>query len=305
MSARGLELTMAAVRAHLAAVVWPHYEVRLIEAERRACRATRYWTAAQLLQADTLRFLRARNREGCEVYFRPHAGTRNAGYLLLDFDHGPCPLARLRAADQSPCVVVETSPGHQQAWLRVSRLSLPPAPATALARSLAVRYGADPASAEWRHLGRLAGFTNRKLARRQANGLPPWVRLVWQAVGTMAVTESPAAEAPTERGLRGVAAPLVTVGCAGPVYQQVLDGLHLRARFPRPDWSIADYRVARSLLRQGVGEARVADILRQGSPGFPRFHPQPEDYLRRTVQAAAASLTGGLGFSRAPAGWRK
>jgi hypothetical protein len=54
---------------------------------------------------------------------------------------------------------------------------------------LAARYGADLASAEWRHMGRLAGFTNRKLDRRQDNGLPPWVRVIWQCPGALAVIE--------------------------------------------------------------------------------------------------------------------
>ena len=84
-----------------------------------------------------------------------------------------------------------------------------------------------------------------------------------------------------------------------------LDALRLLDRFPQPDWSVADYRVARFLLQEGIGAAQAADVLQQGSPGFPRSHPQPEDYLRRTVQAADASLHRRPGFSRAPATWRR
>jgi DNA primase RepB-like protein len=297
MSARGLDLTLAALRAHLAAMVWPRYELRLIDAQRRRCVATRYWTAVQLLDGDTVRFLRARNREGCEVYFRPHAAAESAGYLLLDFDDGPCPLAVMRATGHTPCVVVETSPGHQQAWVRVSRHSVSPGWATTVARGLAQRYGADTASAEWRHLGRLAGFTNRKPARLQPNGLPPWVRVVWQHSAAMAVVDGRIASTPTRDpvGRSGV------TGVAGsPWYRQCLADLRLLERFPAPDWSIVDYRVARLLLQQGWGAAPVVEILRQGSPGFPRLHPKPDDYLRRTVQSAAASLEFRPVFSRAP-----
>jgi hypothetical protein len=159
MTTTGLGLTLAAMRAHLAAVAWPRYELRLIDAPSRCCVATRYWTAEQLLARGTVGFLRARNRKGCDVYFRPDAGVHSAGYVLLDFDDSLCPLAELRAAGQTPCVVVETSPGHQQAWVQVSQHTIEPAWATAVARGLARRYQADPASAEWRHLGRLAGFT--------------------------------------------------------------------------------------------------------------------------------------------------
>jgi hypothetical protein len=302
MSTRGLELTLAAIRAQLAAIAWPHYELRLIDAQRRQCLATRYWTAAQLLDPDTVRFLRGRNQAGCDVYFRPHAASRNAGYLLLDFDAGPCPLAAMRVAGHAPCLVVETSPGHQQAWVRVTSGSVIPAWATAVARWLARQYGADPASAEWRHLGRLAGFTNRKPARLQPNGLPPWVRVVWRPSGALTEVGSAIASMPLDDVSHGPA----TAAIGGvetrpsPLYRQCLDALGLLRRFPVPDWSIADYRVARLLLQRGCGAEQVAAILRQGSPGFPRRHAQPDDYLRRTVQAAAASLACRPDFSRAP-----
>jgi hypothetical protein len=38
--------------------------------------------------------------------------------------------------------------------------------------------------------------------------------------------------------------------------------------------------------------ATVAELLRCGSPGFPRHHADPENYLHRTVQRALAELTG-------------
>jgi hypothetical protein len=73
-------------------------------------------------------------------------------------------------------VVLQTSPGHLQAWLRVSATPLEPAVATAVGRELARRYGADPASADWRHLGRLAGFTNPKIQRRRSDGYAPFAQ---------------------------------------------------------------------------------------------------------------------------------
>jgi hypothetical protein len=298
MSPRGLELTLGCLRAQLASVAWPGYELRLIDAHRRQCLATRYWTATQLLAPDTVRFLRGRNREGCDVYFRPYAAADNAGYLLLDFDDGPCPLAAMRAAGHTPAVIVETSPGHQQAWVRVSAGSVQPAWATAVARWLARQYGADPASAEWRHLGRLAGFTNRKPARLQANGLPPWVRLVWRGSGALAAVGGALATlARVSTGPVPVARPERHPSSS---YEQCLEALGLRRRFPELDWSIADYRVARLLLQQGWGAEPVAEFLRHGSPGFPRRHAKPDDYLRRTVQSAAASLPCRPDFSRAP-----
>ena len=206
----------------------------------------------------------------------------------------------MRVAGHTPCLVVETSPGHQQAWVRVSSYSAKPAWATAVARRLALQYGADLASAEWRHLGRLAGFTNRKPARLQPNGLPPWVRVVWRRNGALTEVGSAAATAVPDRVSHGPAT--ADIGSSvrpSTRYWQCLDALGLLRRFPVPDWSIADYRVARLLLQGGCGAEQVAAILRQSSPGFPRRHSHPDDYLRRTVQAAAASLTCRPDFSRA------
>ena len=45
------------------------------------------------------------------------------------------------------------------------------------AKELAKRFGGDLSSADWRHFGRLAGFTNRKHERVLPNGLGPFVRL--------------------------------------------------------------------------------------------------------------------------------
>src|SRR5206468_848786 len=48
---------------------------------------------------------------------------------------------------------------------------------TAVAKSLAQKFHGDLGSADWRHFGRLAGFTNRKEKYRQPDGDFPYVRL--------------------------------------------------------------------------------------------------------------------------------
>jgi hypothetical protein len=177
---RGLGVSVAILRRQVAAMPCRLYEVRLIHSgSRQPYPGVRQWTACQLSDPATVGFLRIRNREGYDVYFRPYAGDHNAGYILLDLDQ-PVPgvLARLRARGHEPCVVVATSPGRWQAWIRVNHEPLLPALATRIAKQLAEIYGADRASADWRHLGRLAGFTNRKPQRRRVDGLAPWAKLI-------------------------------------------------------------------------------------------------------------------------------
>ena len=71
-----------------------------------------------------------------------------------------------------------------------------------------------------------------------------------------------------------------------------LDRLRILQRFPHPDWSIADKWIAKELLQRGTSMTVVAALLREGSPGFPRGHANPEDYLRRTLARALAELGG-------------
>ena len=172
MDDRGFFLTLQAIRRQLAAMPCELYLIRLIHQQtRKAFPGERLWTAQQLRSAATVRFLRARNREGCDVYVQPFAGDRNAGYVLVDLDcAGPAVIAIMRAHGQDPCVVVQTSPGRLQAWIRFSHAPLEPAVAAAASKLLAIAYGGDRASTGWCHLGRLAGFTNQKPARRTLAG---------------------------------------------------------------------------------------------------------------------------------------
>jgi hypothetical protein len=177
---RGLILTVQAVRRQLAAMPHDLYLVRLIHNRtRRPFPGERLWNATQLLHPATVSFLRIRNREGCDVYIHLYADDQNAGYILLDLDRAAAGVVqRMRDNGHDPCVVLQTSPGHLQAWIHVSASPLEPSIATAIARQLAREYHGDPASADWRHLGRLAGFTNQKPARHTGRGYAPWVRIL-------------------------------------------------------------------------------------------------------------------------------
>jgi len=296
MDDRGFFLTLHAIRRQLAAMPNELYLVRLIHHQtRNAFPGERLWTAEQLGSAATVRFLRVRNREGCDVYVLPYAGDQNAGYILVDLDSTqPAVIATMRAHGHDPCVVLQTSPGHQQAWIRLSTAPLEPPVATAAGKMLAATYGGDPASTDWRHLGRLAGFTNQKPARRTRAGYAPWVKVVEAkavfASDAEALLQSarawaspPTAPAST---LPDAATDAIVASVATEIYRDCMQRWHIRDRFPQPDWSIVDLWIARRLLALGWTPAQVREILRIASPQFPRRHGNPDDYLRRTVARA-------------------
>jgi hypothetical protein len=83
-----------------------------------------------------------------------------------------------------------------------------------------------------------------------------------------------------------------TSSAACDIYQAWLQRLRIPQRFPHTDWSVADQWIAKELLRQGTPVAAVAELLRWGSPGFPRRHADPQDYLRRTLARALGELAG-------------
>jgi RepB DNA-primase N-terminal domain/RepB DNA-primase C-terminal helical domain len=307
MSDGGLSLSLHALRRQLAAMPCQRYLIRLIHhRSRRAFPGSRLWTASQLGQERTVRFLRARNREGYDVYFQPYAGRANAGYILLDLDQPhPGVITAMRAQGHQPCVVLETSPGHLQAWVHVSTQPLPPAVASAIGHQLARSYHGDPASTDWRHVGRLAGFTNQKPSRRLPSGGPPWVllrhataglarrrdsllRSAWQP---QALSAAPTAQPRQDSPPPGPVPPALAVCEPAAVYQSWLRRLRIPQRFPHPDWSIADLWIARQLLRSGLSPTAVKTILQHGSPGFPRHHAAPQDYLQRTITRARITAT--------------
>jgi hypothetical protein len=301
MSDRGFLLSRQAIHRQLTAMPCERYLIRLIHhLSRKPLPGSRLWSASQLGQESIVRFLRARNRDGYDVYFQPYAVGHNAGYILVDLDQAaPGVLEAMHAQGHQPCVVVETSPGHLQAWVHVSTKPLPPPAATAIGRQLARWYHGDPASSDWRHVGRLAGFTNQKPQRRLPSGLAPWVKLVYATSGlagySLSLLQSTACSLPSLSGRSGSRQPrlhaahpplLPVVAGAAAVYQSWLQRLRIPQRFPRPDWSIVDLWIAQQLLLSGLSADQVKTILQHGSPGFPRCHAAPEDYLHRTLTRA-------------------
>jgi hypothetical protein len=312
----GLFLTCQAISRQLAAMPNELYLVRLIHsATRKPIPGRHVWTASDLAHAPVVRSLRQRNDLGFNVYLWPYAEGHNAGYIFLDLDEARAHVIEdMRSYGHEPSVVLVTSPGHLQAWVRVSTTPLEPPLATMLGRLLAERYGGDRASTDWRHLGRLAGFANRKPARSSGRSFPHWVQLVYaEPVLASAAQKSldVARECLQRFGAkpRAITPPSPTVAASSPhtpeereapvprtsltrqgaaaVYQLWVQRWRIRERFPRPDWSVVDLWLASKLLAQHTPPTQVMEILRLGSPGFPRDHGDPEDYLRRTLARAA------------------
>src|SRR5260370_13966243 len=119
-----------------------------------------------------IKWLRHENGKGAHIYIRP-AGTHS---LSLIDDLTADAIERMKADGFEPAVVVETSPNDFQAWLNPGQV-LEAAISTRAAKVLVERFRGDPSSADWRHFGRLAGFTNPKRERQLPSGQRPFARL--------------------------------------------------------------------------------------------------------------------------------
>ncbi len=132
---------------------------------------TRIGSAAEIVAG--IGWLKAMNAQGSDIYVRP---AESSGVVLVD-DLSARALKELNRDGLTPAAVAETSAGNYQTWVRLSDAPLLPEVATEAAREVAARYGGEPNSADWRHYGRLAGFTNQKPEHTRADGQQPDVRL--------------------------------------------------------------------------------------------------------------------------------
>src|ERR1035438_5180725 len=173
--------TAAAVQQQVAAMGSELFEVGLYKLDAGAGESimiTRVWDAGTIVKS--VPWLRHQNRGGRNIYVRP----KGEHDLSMVDDLTMDAVSAMKQAGFDPAVVVETSPGNYQAWLKhPERLSKELS--TVAARALAEKFGGDRGAADWRHFGRLAGFTNRKAKYLDAStGLYPYVRLI-EATGSV------------------------------------------------------------------------------------------------------------------------
>jgi hypothetical protein len=169
------ERTANAIEQQIRAMGSSLFDIGLFKIDAPAAESPmipRVWDAKTLVASTG--WLRHQNREGRNIYIRP----KGEHDLSLIDDLTADNVTAMKKAGFDPAVVVETSPGNYQAWLKHPE-ELSKELSTAAARALAEKFGGDRGAADWRHFGRLSGFTNRKSKHLDpATGLYPFVRLI-------------------------------------------------------------------------------------------------------------------------------
>lgn len=244
----------------------------------------RTWDTDALVRS--ISWLRHQNREGRNIYIRPN-GEHN---LSLVDDLTQRSVTEMKKTGFHPAVVVETSPGNYQAWLKHPE-SLPKEIGTAAARALAVRFGGDPGAADWRHFGRLGGFTNRKQRHmNSATGLFPFVRITEamgqtypQAIRFLAAVRVGAEDERQDRERRNQQLPSALTSNSK---LKTIDEFRNNARYGA-DATRVDLAYALYAFLRGANESEVRAAIGTRDLSHKGTERRQQEYVDRTVRKAS------------------
>jgi hypothetical protein len=289
--------SLEAIQSQVTALGVPRFEIGIRDAKTGKM-MERNWSRAELEQS--VAWLKRMNAKGNDVYIRP-AGEH--GLVLVD-DLKPQALERMRAEGFAPAATIETSPGNYQAWVKLSDKPLSADVRRSAAQGLAKQYGGDPNSADSRHYGRLAGFTNQK-PQHTRGGRQPYVlahdcpgKAARAALASLERIEQhlDRAAAQKEREKRLEALETAKPGGYGSQYDPVKEyqrqAQRLMQRYGKEaDFSRLDGMIATDMAKSG--RFTVQDIekgIRECSPNVEsRKAGHVEDYARRTAAKAWAA----------------
>jgi hypothetical protein len=291
-----VDLTVVAVKRQLKTMACETFEVGIYNRADDVM-MNRTWNSETIIKY--VNFLKSKNKTGHDIYIRP---VGSMGLVFFD-DLNQEKLARLRADGLTPAVIIRSSPQSYHGWIKVSADRLDTKLATAVAKVLAIKYGGDVNSADWRHYGRLAGFTNRKLQYIDDEGKHPYA-ILYEYKGAVAENATQLleeahdylrikAEEADARRQAIMAARESRIGNdlrpAEDFYLSELKGLLTRykADFNR---SKADWMIVLKMLELGYHESEVAVAMLEHSPKVHAVADHASKYIEITLKEAMGEI---------------
>ncbi len=217
-------------------------------------------------------YLKAMNASGYHIFMKP---LNERYYLLLD----DIPETKLKHQKEPKGfkpgrLVVETSPGNFQVWIKAGRSMSNPE------KRYWIRYfGADRACDPNLRWGRCPGFRNCKEKYRE-KGRFPLARLIW--VDWQNVARIPSVSLPEESADR-------KIPDGKEIRRTHTSEAIFRTDYERGDESATDFAYTLALLRRGTDPKVIADRLLEERKDW-THHNGPRrqaDYLDRTIRRAA------------------
>jgi hypothetical protein len=273
--------TRTALQRQLKGLGLDLFEVSIIRGDEH--RSVNLWTPTEIL--DRLPNLKRANLAGAHLYVR---GPRDRDHdlILLD-DISPFTPGRMKDAGHEAAVVVETSPGNCQAWIRLG-VACSASIRHEVSREIAGLYGGDSGAIDPHQSGRLAGFTNRKAEHRTTKGFP--FVLLLNAPGKPASGASTligTAEARIQKQETTVR--VITVFADdGKAADDLVATWEQEYHERGGDLSAVDFSICCQALKAGHGPDDIAASLETVAD---RKGRHAQEYAERTVRAAVRSLS--------------
>lgn len=291
-------ITYIAVKRQLAAFGCENFEVGMYDRSQASVPGSypmciRFWSGTQILKS--LGFLKSQNAQGRDIFIRP---SGSVGLIFFD-DLDLAGIEAMKAQGLEPAIVIESSPQNYQGWIRVAEEPIPEALATAACKVVAESLGGDINSADWRHFGRLAGFTNRKPTYVNEIGQYPFVR-IHETQDNLCSRHESLLEAArqyleireAERITRAERLKSVTrspdLEEAETVYLRELKAMEDRYGNVI-DLSRADWGIVNKMANQGYSPDELRAVLMEHSPAVEKRAANPEKYLDSTIDNVFAS----------------
>ena len=294
-SGRAADKTTGAVQQQVAKMGSELFEIGLYNPNAGAGEPVmipRVWDAETIVRS--VPWLRHQNREGRNVYVRP----KGEHDLSMVDDLTADAISAMKQIGFNPAVIVETSTGNFQAWLKhPERLSKDVG--TTAARALAEKFGGDRGAADWRHFGRLTGFTNRKAKHLDAStGLYPYVRLIEASGSVYPEAERFLAGVKNDLGRRQVAQEhlrrmhLPQVGALRPQELKSIDLFRADLRYGG-DGTRIDLAYALYALSHGASVDQVERMIQSRDLSHKGNERRQDNYVARTIKKALDTVERG------------
>ncbi len=287
--------TSVAVQQQLSAMASNLFEIGLYNPNAatptESVMIPRVWDSEAVLKS--IAWLRHQNRDGRNIYIRPK-GEHN---LSLVDDLNKDAVSAMREAHFNPALVVETSAGNYQAWLKHPQ-PLSKEVSTAAARALAAKFGGDCGAADWRHFGRLAGFTNRKAKHFDVRtGLYPFVRLIEAGGGVYPESErfldNVRKEVERQNAERErIRQQIASIAPVLPKDLKTVDSFRSDSRYGG-DGTRIDLAYAVYAFSHGASTTEIQAAIRSRDLSHKGNERRQNEYIERTIKKALATIERG------------
>jgi len=256
----------------------------------------RIFSVAQLLTSKVIRWLKAMNAAGFDIYCRPAVlpDAMRCPLVFVD-DLSAEKVEHMRASGLPLAVLVESSPANFHGWVRVADNPISADEALGAARILAAKFGGDIGAIGSRQFGRMAGFTNKKQRHETSSGSP---FAILRASTIEVAPKGPEFLDLMRSAMVKKPSPVLIGRVESNIPQSIAVDAFLAARAKvrllrangAVDESAADFGAVAEMIDNGWLAGNACAALLLASPGIHVRHRDAQGYAARTVEAAERAV---------------